>query len=160
MARAFVGLGSNLGDRSATLTRAIELLGRRTGIEVIAVSSFYETEPVGYLEQPAFLNAAVAIETELQPEALLVELLSVERELGRTRDGPRYGPRTVDLDLLVLEGVTVDGPGLTIPHPRLHERAFALAPLVELDPSLVVPGYGSVDELLRAIQAHDRLESS
>ncbi len=160
MARAFVGLGSNLGDRSATLTRAIELLGRREGVEVVAVSSFHETEPVGYLDQPAFLNGAIAIETELQPEALLVELLSVERELGRTRDGPRYGPRTVDLDLLLLDGMIVDGPGLTVPHPRLHERAFALAPLVELDPSLVVPGYGSVEELLGLIQAHDRLESS
>jgi 2-amino-4-hydroxy-6-hydroxymethyldihydropteridine diphosphokinase len=160
VARAFVGLGSNLGDRSATLTRAIELLGQREGIEVVAVSAFHETEPVGYLDQPAFLNAAVAIETQLQPEALLVELLSVERELGRTREGPRYGPRTVDLDLLLLEGVVIDEPGLTVPHPRLHERAFALAPLVELDPSLVVPGRGSVVELLRVVQAHNHLESS
>lgn len=154
MGRAYVGLGSNLGDRSAVLVRAVELLGGRPGIELVAVSSFRETDPVGYLDQPRFLNAAVAIETSLRPAALLEELLEVERELGRTREGPRYGPRTVDLDLLLMEGVTVDQPGLTVPHPRLHERAFALAPLAELDPSLVVPGHGSVGDLLV------RLESS
>ena len=154
MGRAYVGLGSNLGDRSATLARALELLGERQGIEIVAVSSFRETDPVGYLDQPRFLNAAAAIETSLSPEALLDALLEVERELGRTREGQRYGPRTVDLDLLLLEGITVNEPGLTVPHPRLHERVFALAPLAELDPSLVVPGHGPVAELL------DRLESS
>ena len=154
MGRAYVGLGSNLGDRSATLTRALGLLGERLGIDIVAVSSFRETDPVGYLDQPRFLNAVVALETSLQPESLLVVLLDIERELGRKREGPRYGPRTVDLDLLLVEGVTVDEPGLTVPHPRLHERAFALAPLAELDPSLVVPGHGPVAELL------DRLESS
>ena len=125
-------------------TRAVELLGERPGIEIVAVSSFRETDPVGYLDQPRFLNAAVAIDTSLAPEALLDALLDVERELGRAREGPRYGPRTVDLDLLLVEGVTVDEPGLTLPHPRLHERAFALEPLAELDPALVVPGHGSV----------------
>ena len=153
MGRAYVGLGSNLGDRSATLTRAIELLGEQQGIDIVAVSLFRETDPVGYLDQPRFLNAAVAIETSLRPEELLVVLLDVERELGRTRDGPRYGPRTVDLDLLLVEGVTVDEPGLTVPHPRLHERVFALAPLVELDPSLVVPGHGPVGQLLDLLEA-------
>ena len=154
MGRSYVGLGSNLGDRSATLTRALELLGEQQGIDIVAVSSFRETDPVGYLDQPRFLNAAVAIETSLRPEELLVVLLDVERELGRTREGPRYGPRTVDLDLRLVEGVTVDEPGLTVPHPRLHEREFALAPLAELDSSLVVPGHGPVGQLL------DRLESS
>jgi 2-amino-4-hydroxy-6-hydroxymethyldihydropteridine diphosphokinase len=151
--RAYVGLGSNLGDRSATLSRALELLGEQQGIEIVAVSSFRETDPVGYLDQPRFLNAAAAIETSLLPEALLDALLAVERELGRTREGPRYGPRTVDLDLLLMEGITVDEPGLTIPHPRLYERAFALAPLVELDPSLVVPGHGTVRQLLDRVGA-------
>jgi 2-amino-4-hydroxy-6-hydroxymethyldihydropteridine diphosphokinase len=146
--RAYVGLGSNLGDRSATLARALELLGERQGIRLVAVSSFRETDPVGYLDQPRFLNAAVAIETSLTPQALLLALIEVERELGRTREGPRFGPRTVDLDLLLMEGLTVDEPGLTIPHPRLHEREFALAPLAELDPSLLVPGHGSVNQLL------------
>jgi 2-amino-4-hydroxy-6-hydroxymethyldihydropteridine diphosphokinase len=151
--RAYVGLGSNLGDRSATLARALELLGERQGISLVAVSSFRETDPVGYLDQPRFLNAAVAIETSLSPEALLLALLEVERELGRTREGPRYGPRTIDLDLLLLEGITVDEPGLTVPHPRLHERKFALAPLAELDPSLVVPGHGSVGQLLELLES-------
>jgi len=154
VSRAYLGLGANLGDRAATLTRALELLDGRPEIDIVAVSAFRETDPVGYLDQPRFLNAAAALETSLPSEALLVVLLDVERELGRTREGPRYGPRTVDLDLLLVEGVTVDEPGLTVPHPRLHERVFALAPLAELDPSLVVPGHGPVGELL------DRLESS
>jgi 2-amino-4-hydroxy-6-hydroxymethyldihydropteridine diphosphokinase len=146
-----VGLGSNLGDRSATLTRAVELLGERREIAIIAVSSFRETDPVGYLDQPRFLNGAVAIETSLEPATLLDVLLDIERELGRTRDGPRYGPRTVDLDLLLMENVSVDEPGLTVPHPRLHERMFALVPLAELDSSLEVPGYGSVGRLVEQL---------
>ena len=151
MSRAYVGLGANLGDRAATLARALELLGQQAQIAIVAVSSFRETDPVGYLDQPRFLNAAVAIETPLPPQALLGALLDVERELGRTREGPRYGPRTVDLDLLLIEGVTVNEPGLTLPHPRLHERAFALEPLVELDPSIVVPGHGTVTQLLNGL---------
>ena len=134
--------------------RAVELLDGRPDIEVVATSSFLETDPVGYLEQPQFLNAAVAVETSLRPTELLATLLDIERELGRTREGPRYGPRTIDLDLLLVDGVTIDEPGLTLPHPRLHERAFALAPLAEIDPAIIVPGHGTVRELL------DRLESS
>jgi 2-amino-4-hydroxy-6-hydroxymethyldihydropteridine diphosphokinase len=151
--RAYVGLGANLGDRAGTLARALELLGDRPEIEIVAVSTFRETDPVGYLDQPRFLNAAAAIDTSLRPQALLDVLLDVERELGRVREGPRYGPRTVDLDLLLVEGVTVDEPGLTLPHPRLHERAFALAPLAELDPELVVPGYGTVQHLLESLES-------
>ena len=153
MARAYVGLGSNLGDRAATLSRAVELLGREPGIEVVAVSSFRETDPVGYLDQPPFLNGAVAVETSLAPGAVLDALLEVERVLGRTRLGPRYGPRTVDLDLLLMDEIVVDGPGLTVPHPRLHERAFALEPLLELDPDLVVPGHGRVADLLGQLES-------
>ena len=155
MGRAYVGLGANLGDRRATLERALELLGERQGIDVVAVSTFRETDPVGYVDQPRFLNAAAAIETSLRPDVLLGALLDIERELGRTRDGPRYGPRTVDLDLLLVEGVTLAEPGLTLPHPRLHERAFALAPLAELDPALFVPGHGSVSELLDELETPD-----
>jgi 2-amino-4-hydroxy-6-hydroxymethyldihydropteridine diphosphokinase len=150
---AYIGLGSNLGDREATLGEAIELLGRKDGIEIVAVSSFRETSPVGYLDQPRFLNGAAAIETTLAPEALLATLLDVERELGRTRGGPRFGPRTVDLDVLLIVGVRIDEPGLTVPHPRLHERAFALAPLVELDPSLEVAGQGTVADLLERLES-------
>ena len=147
-----MGLGANLGDRAATLARALELLGEQSQIEIVAVSSFRETDPVGYVDQPLFLNAAAAIETLLEPQELLAALLEVERQLGRTREGPRYGPRTVDLDLLLIEGVTLDEPGLTLPHPRLHERAFALEPLVELDPSIVVPGRGTVEQLLSGLE--------
>ena len=98
MSRAYVGLGANLGDRTATLARALELLAERPQIDVVGFSSFRETDPVGYLDQPRFLNAAAAIETTLTPQELLAALLEVERQLGRTREGPRYGPRTVDLD--------------------------------------------------------------
>ena len=146
MARAYVGLGSNLGDREATLLRALELLAER--VVVVAVSSFRETEPWGYGDQPAFLNAAAAVDTELSPRELLDALLEVERALGRTRDGPRYGPRTVDLDLLLYGDEVVDQPGLTVPHPRLHERRFVLEPLAELEPGLTVPGRGTVKDLL------------
>jgi 2-amino-4-hydroxy-6-hydroxymethyldihydropteridine diphosphokinase len=151
--RAYVGLGANLGDREATLGRAIELLGRRRGVDVVAVSSFRETDPVGYLDQPRFLNAAAALDTSLSPQELLGALLEVERELGRVREGPRYGPRTVDLDLLLMDELVLDEPGLELPHPRLHERAFALEPLAELDPAIVVPGHGPVRQLLLGLQS-------
>lgn len=148
MTRAYVGLGANLGDRRATLERALELLEAEEGIRLVAVSAFRETDPVGYAEQPRFLNAAAALETELGPRELLDRLLDVERALGRTRDGPRFGPRTIDLDLLLHGDRRVDEPNLTVPHPRLHERRFALEPLAELDPDLVVPGHGRVSALL------------
>ena len=148
-----MGLGANLGDREATLERAVELLEQRPGVEVVAVSSFRETDPVGYLDQPRFLNGAVAIETSLAPADLLDELLAVEQELGRVREGPRYGPRTVDLDLLLVDGVVLDEPGLTVPHPRLHERAFALEPLLDLDPDVELPGRGRVSALLAGLHS-------
>ena len=151
MARAYVGLGSNLGDREHTLRRALELVEGESGIAVVSVSSFRETEPVGYLEQPPFLNGAAELETELPPRDLLDRLLAVERSLGRVRDGPRFGPRTVDLDLLLYGDEVLDEPGLTVPHPRLHERRFALEPLAELDPELSVPGRGPVTALLQCL---------
>ena len=148
MARAYVGLGANLGDREATIRRAVELLSAAPGVTLVGVSTLRETDPVGYLDQPPFLNGAAAVETELAPPELLAVLLGIERELGRRRDGTRFGPRTIDLDLLVVEGYAADEPGLTVPHPRLHERRFALEPLAELDPALVVPGLGPVAALL------------
>lgn len=151
VARAYVGLGANLGDREATLRRALELLAAEPEIELVAVSRFRETDPVGYLEQPRFLNGAAALETTLSPRALLERLLAVERTLGRTREGPRYGPRTVDLDLLAYGDDILDEPGLAVPHPRLHERRFALEPLADLDPALAVPGRGTVRDLLAAL---------
>ena len=149
MTKAYVGLGANLGDREETLRRAVELLAAEPGIEVVAVSSLRETEPVGYVDQPAFLNGACAVETELSPRDLLDRLLAIERALGRERGkGPRWGPRTIDLDLLLYGQETVEEPGLTVPHPRLSERSFALEPLVELDPGLRLPDGRGLQGLL------------
>jgi 2-amino-4-hydroxy-6-hydroxymethyldihydropteridine diphosphokinase len=153
VARAFVGLGSNLGDREGTLRRAVELLGAESEIEVVAVSTLRDTDPVGLLDQPRFLNGAVELETALRPRELLERLLTIERVLGRERTGPRFGPRTVDLDLLVYGEDTIDEPGLRVPHPRLHERRFALEPLAELDAALLVPGRGRVQTLLAALHS-------
>jgi 2-amino-4-hydroxy-6-hydroxymethyldihydropteridine diphosphokinase len=131
--RAYVGLGSNLGKREATLRGAIERLASDPDVKVVAVSTLRETDPVGPItDQPRFVNGAVAVETTLTPRALLDRLLEIEAEFGRTRDGPRGGPRTLDLDLLVYGDERVDEPGLQIPHPRLHERDFVLEPLQEL----------------------------
>ena len=116
------------------------------------MSQVRETEPVGLLDQPRFLNAAARLGTTLTARQLLDELLAVERELGRTRAGPRWGPRTIDLDLLLYGGETIDEPGLTVPHPRMHERRFVLEPLADLDPSLVIPGRASLASLLAGLQ--------
>ena len=119
---------------------------------MVAVSALRETDPVGYEDQPRFLNAAALVETELSPRELLARLLEIESRLGRIRGvGPRFGPRTIDLDLLLYGEETVDEPGLTLPHPRLHERRFALEPLAELDPALEVPGRGPVQALLTGL---------
>jgi 2-amino-4-hydroxy-6-hydroxymethyldihydropteridine diphosphokinase len=146
--RAYVGLGSNLGDRKATLLRALELLAAEPGLTVTAVSVFRDTEPVGYIEQPRFLNGVAAIDTELSARELLDRLLGVERSLGRRRNGPRFGPRTVDLDLLLYGDATIDEAGLSVPHPRLGERRFVLEPLAELDPALTLPDGRKVLDLL------------
>jgi 2-amino-4-hydroxy-6-hydroxymethyldihydropteridine diphosphokinase len=152
MARAFVGIGSNLGDSHALIAAALELLGAEDGVEVVAVSSLRETDPVGYEDQPRFVNGAAELETELGPRDLLATLLAIERLLGRVRgEGPRFGPRTIDLDLLLYGQETLDEPALEVPHPRLHERRFALEPLAELDPALEVPGRGSVQALLAGL---------
>ena len=151
--RAYIGLGGNLGDREATLRAAVDLLAVEPGIAVVAVSSFVETEPWGLADQPWFLNAVCAVETELGPRDLLALLLAVEQRLGRRRgDGPRFGPRSIDLDLLVHGELTVSEPGLVLPHPRLAERRFVLAPLAEIAPDLVVPGHGRVADLLAGVQ--------
>jgi 2-amino-4-hydroxy-6-hydroxymethyldihydropteridine diphosphokinase len=152
MPRAYLGLGSNMGDRERMLWSALHMLTFNPEVEVVAVSSIRETDPVGFEDQPRFLNAAAAIDTELEPRALLDLLLSIERELGRTREGPRFGPRTIDLDLLLYGEEIVDEPGLAVPHPRLHERRFVLEPLAELEPGLTVPEKGSVQALLAGVE--------
>jgi len=154
MARAFVGLGSNLGDRAETLQRAVDALRALPETDVVAVSGFRDTAPVGIVDQPRFLNGAVELDTGLPPRALLDALLRVERVLGRDRTGvPRGGPRTLDLDLLLYGEVEIDEPGLQVPHPRLAERGFVLEPLVELDPALEAPGKGPVEALLAKLDS-------
>jgi 2-amino-4-hydroxy-6-hydroxymethyldihydropteridine diphosphokinase len=147
---AYVGLGANLGPRETTLLRAVDLLAETDGVDVLAVSQLRETEPVGVVEQPHFLNGAVALDTSLSPRELLDRLLEIEHRLGRVRD-VRWGPRVVDLDLLVYGDRQMDEPGLRVPHPRLHERRFVLEPLAELDPDLEIPGCGPMSDLLAAL---------
>jgi 2-amino-4-hydroxy-6-hydroxymethyldihydropteridine diphosphokinase len=144
---AYVGLGANLGDREASIRAAASAL------PATRLSTIRETAPWGYVDQPAFLNAVAEVETDLAPQPFLGRLLEIERRLGRRRDGARWGPRTIDLDLLLFGTETVDEPGLTVPHPRLAERAFVLEPLGELAPSLFVPGKGTVQALLAALQS-------
>jgi 2-amino-4-hydroxy-6-hydroxymethyldihydropteridine diphosphokinase len=144
---AYVGLGANLGDRERSIRRAADLIGARR------LSRLIETEPWGYADQPLFLNAAAEVETPLGARAFLERLLDVERLLGRDRSGPRFGPRTIDLDLLLFGDEQVGEPGLHVPHPRLHERRFVLEPLAELDPELEIPGRGTVRALLAGLQS-------
>jgi len=152
VARAFVAFGSNLGDREATIRSALAALAAADGVEVTAVSSFAETDPVGYLDQPRFVNGAAELRTDLPPRALLELLLAVEARFGRDRAAvPAGGPRTLDLDLLLYGDETIEEPGLQIPHPRLHERAFVVRPLAELDPALEVPGKGPIQTLLAGL---------
>ena len=153
MVTAYVGLGSNLGDPDRQIEQALELLAAEEGVDLRAVSTLRWTDPVGYEDQPRFLNGAVAVETSLGARELLERLLAIERRLGRERgEAPRFGPRTIDLDLLVYGDSVVDEPGLSVPHPRLPERRFALEPLAELAPELVVPGAGPVQALLAGLQ--------
>jgi 2-amino-4-hydroxy-6-hydroxymethyldihydropteridine diphosphokinase len=132
----YLSLGSNVGDRARNLNAAIERL--RAFGEIVAVSSFYETEPVEFTEQPWFLNCAVKLETEKTSQQLLAGILEIEQELGRRR-GQQKGPRTIDLDILLFGGSIVDDPGLTIPHPAIHERRFVLEPLAEIAPEVLHP---------------------
>ena len=151
MTRAYVGLGANLGDRDATIRAACEVLAAEEEIDVVAVSTLRETEPVGVGEQPLFLNGAAALDTTLEAGELLHRLLAVEQRFGRVRVPGEHGPRTLDLDLLLYGDEQIEEPGLTVPHPRVHERRFVLEPLAELDPGLVVPGHGAVGSLLSGV---------
>jgi 2-amino-4-hydroxy-6-hydroxymethyldihydropteridine diphosphokinase len=145
---AYIGLGSNLEEPSAQVRSALRALRESAQIQVEACSSFYHSAPVGLTGQPDFINAVCRARTALAPEALLQALLEIERAHGRVRGGPKGGPRTLDLDLLLYGAEIRDTPALRLPHPRLHERAFVLVPLAELDPGLVIPGHGTVTQLL------------
>jgi 2-amino-4-hydroxy-6-hydroxymethyldihydropteridine diphosphokinase len=149
MSVAYIGLGANLGDREQSLRAALVRLGE---LGRVRASAFRETEPVGVTDQPRFLNAAAELETDLEPRELLARLLDIERELGRERAAEtRWGPRPIDLDLLVYGEETIDEPGLTVPHPRLAERRFALEPLHELAPALTLPDGRRIQDLLDAL---------
>ncbi len=150
---AYIGLGSNLGEREVAIREALRRLDGRPDTDVLSRADVIETDPVGYTEQPRFLNTAAMIATTLRPRELLDVLLGIERELGRARaEGPRFGPRTIDLDLLLYGDETLDEPDLRVPHPRMHERRFVLEPLADLDPDIVVPGRGPVSRLLAELE--------
>ncbi|MHB1512446.1 MAG: 2-amino-4-hydroxy-6-hydroxymethyldihydropteridine diphosphokinase [Acidiferrobacter sp.] len=151
-AEAVVGLGANEGDTVATLSAARRALAELPATCLAATSSLYRTAPIGWTDQPDFLNAVCLLRTALAPEVLAEALFDLERTLGRVRVGVRNGPRVIDIDLLYYEGVTRDGPTLTLPHPRLHERAFVLYPWAEIVPGFRIPGLGALDDLRRAVQ--------
>ena len=140
---AFVGLGANLGDAALTLQQALGALGRLPQTTLVQAWRLYRTPAWGMEDQPDFLNAVAKLETRLTAHELLEALLATEREFGRDRlDATRWGPRTLDLDLLLYADATIDQPGLHVPHPHLHQRAFALVPLLEIAPAARIPGYG------------------
>lgn len=146
---AFVGLGGNVGDAAAALRAAFAELDALPGTRLLRVSRLYRTPAWGVEDQPDFVNAAAMLETGLDAQALLGHLLAIERAHGRERaDDRRWGPRTLDLDLLLYADATIDEPGLRVPHPRLHLRAFALRPLVEIAPDAAIPGIGRAADAL------------
>jgi 2-amino-4-hydroxy-6-hydroxymethyldihydropteridine diphosphokinase len=150
---AALSIGSNIGDRFATLEDAVARIAAADGIDVRAVSSVYETDPVGGPEQGAYLNAVVVVDTDLKPQALFDVVQSIEQRHGRIRE-VRWGPRTLDIDVLAVDGVQSDDPALTLPHPRAHERAFVLVPWAEADPDFVVPGHGAVSDLVTVLPSN------
>lgn len=152
MSRAFIALGSNLDQPQQQVRAALSALDAIPGIRLLRASSLYRTVPVGYLDQPDFINAVAELDTELAPLALLDALMQLEERFGRVRSF-RNAPRVLDLDLLMVEGVVLDSERLTLPHPRMHERAFVLAPLAELQPDLAVGQHGRADQLLAARDA-------
>jgi 2-amino-4-hydroxy-6-hydroxymethyldihydropteridine diphosphokinase len=154
----YIGLGSNVGDRAAHLRAAVDML-RRRGIKVEAVSSAYETEPVGeVVDQPDFLNAVVRFRTVTEPEKLLSICKAIERHRGRAPEAPRYGPRPVDLDLLLFGDLEIQTERLTLPHPEVTSRRFVLEPLLELDPYLELPDGTRVADALAALGTDQRVE--
>jgi 2-amino-4-hydroxy-6-hydroxymethyldihydropteridine diphosphokinase len=156
MTRAFIGLGSNLGDRLQYLQRAIESLARTPGVQLVDVSSVYETEPVGPAAQGWFLNAVAAVDTHVSPAALLAQTQGIERALGREVTY-RWGPRRIDLDILLYGDRQVHTATLTIPHAELRQRAFVMVPLLELDPRLILPDGTPVSACLRALTPPQRV---
>ena len=151
MAAVFLSLGSNLGDREANIRKALDLIAIIPDTHIIRVSSLYETEPVGFTDQPDFINAAVLIETGLSPDDLLHALLNAEKEMGRVRN-LRWGPRVIDIDILMHDALTISSDDITLPHPRMMERAFVMAPLAEIAPDLVLPDGRTPCEVLKTLE--------
>jgi 2-amino-4-hydroxy-6-hydroxymethyldihydropteridine diphosphokinase len=152
-AHAYVGLGANLADPRRKVEAALTAIATLPHTRLVRHSSLYRSAPWGVADQPEFVNAAAQIETALSPPELMQALLGIERDFGRERSGDRWGPRVIDLDLLVYADRVIDEPGLHVPHPHLHERAFVLVPLAEIAPGLEVPGKGPVSGLLAQIDA-------
>jgi 2-amino-4-hydroxy-6-hydroxymethyldihydropteridine diphosphokinase len=145
---AFIGLGSNLSSPATQVLQAMQAIGRLPDTRVVARSSLYRSAPVGYLDQPDFINAVVMVETALAPLALLQALLALEQENGRTREF-QNAPRTLDLDVLLYDDIRHHQHGLTLPHPQMHRRAFVLQPLLEIAPECVIPGVGAAAAAMR-----------
>ena len=158
MHTAFIALGSNLGDPASTLRRAIAALAEMPQSRLATASSLYRSTPMGHADQPDFVNAVAQLSTTLAPQALLAALLAIEKDFGRERTF-RNAPRTLDLDLLLYDAQVLDEPGLCLPHPRMHQRAFVLAPLIEIAPACIIPGRGSAADWLARCgeQSVDRL---
>lgn len=151
--RCFVGLGANLGDAAGAVRGAIESLARLPGTQLVGASRLYRTPAWGVTAQPDFINAVAMLATAREPLELLEDLLSIEREAGRDRSAAtRWGPRALDLDLLLYGDRVIDAPGLHVPHPHLHERAFVLVPLVEIAPDACIPGRGAARDHLAAME--------
>jgi 2-amino-4-hydroxy-6-hydroxymethyldihydropteridine diphosphokinase len=148
---AYLGLGSNLDDPAAQIARAIAALEALPDCTLRAVSSFYRNPPMGPQDQPDYVNAVVALDTRLAPRALLAAMQAIERSQGRDRDGQRWGPRTIDLDLLVYGNTVLDEVHLQVPHPGIAERAFVLVPLAEIAPKISIPGQPELAVLLAAV---------
>lgn len=148
---SYLSIGSNIGNRLETFQRAIQLLDDNAGIKIESISSIYETDPIGYTDQACFLNAVIKVSTSLQPEKLLQACLYIENELGRKREF-RWGPRTLDLDILLYNQENIETESLFVPHPRMHERAFVIIPLMELDPDIELPNVNApLDDILNQI---------
>ena len=147
MTLAFVGLGGNLGEPSRQLEQAFDALDRLPRTKLVRRSSLFRSAPLGYADQPEFVNAVAELETELPAQRLLAELQAIEKQHGRERSFPN-APRSLDLDLLLFGSAVINAPGLTVPHARMHERAFVLLPLVEIAPLATIPGHGPAKDLL------------
>lgn len=154
---AYIGLGSNLGDKEANINKALELLGEVPGVQVKKVASFYRTTPMYVTKQDDFINTVAEIETSLNAHDFLFLLKDTEKKLDRTPT-VRWGPRTIDLDLLIFGSDKIKSPDLVVPHPRMTERAFVMVPLAEIAPHICVPGRGRAGELARLLKTDQKVE--